>query len=514
MVQACRVDNSNPGPAGEFDWRPRRTGMLGVIGVRRLPGGCEGCGDRGCVSWISSWSNCCSGWPAFFGGIVCDHAGVGSRGGVLSVGSDRVSLTSLVSAVRSQVLGSLLGRLAGDGLYAGLAMLPDKVLWPLHRDGLDPVERMAATCDREPVSRLRVPFGIRAWLITGYEPVREVLGSLDGFSNDFGRFASHVGIKVGADPGGLGFADPPAHTRLRRMLTTEFSKRRLSRLQPRIETIVADRLDALGAADAPADLWQQWALPIPALTICELLGVPYADREYFQKLSAERFDLADGTHRSLDAVAESLTYLGGLIVQQRRHPGDGLLGALIRANGDAIDDRELAGLADGVLTGGLETSASMLGLGALVLMGDPEMAGRMRTGDGVDAMVEELLRYLSVVQVAFPRVAVRDLRIAGVPIRAGDVVMCSLSGANRDRVVGDDPDRLDPARRLGRSHLAFGYGVHRCIGAELARMELRTAFPALFQRFPRLRMAIDPAQVTFRRASIVFGLDSLPVSIT
>jgi cytochrome P450 len=425
-----------------------------------------------------------------------------------------VSLTSLVSAVRSQVLGSLVRRLARDGPYAGLAMLPDKLLWPLHRDGLDPVERMATTRDREPVSRLPVPFGIRAWLITGHEPVREVLGSLEEFSNDFGRFAGHVGIKVGADPGGLGFADPPVHTRLRRMLTPEFTMRRLSRLQPRIETIVADRLEALSAADPPADLWQQWALPIPALTICELLGVPYADREYFQKLSTQRFDLAEGTHQSLDAVAESLAYLGALIVEQRRHPGDGLLGALIRANGDAIDDRELAGLADGVLTGGLETSASMLALGALVLMGDAGMAGRMRAGDHVEAMVEELLRYLTVVQVAFPRVAVRDLRIAGVPIRAGDVVMCSLSAANRDRLVGDDPDRFDPTRRPGRSHLAFGYGMHRCIGAELARMELRTAFPALFQRFPQLRMAIDPAQVTFRRASIVFGLDSLPVRMT
>jgi cytochrome P450 len=423
-------------------------------------------------------------------------------------------LTSLVSAVRSQVLGLLARGLAGDGPYAGLEMLPDKVLWPLHRDGLDPVERMAATRGREPVSRLPVPLGIRAWLVTGYEPVHEVLGSRDGFSNDFGTFAGQVGIKVGADPGGLGFADPPVHTRLRRMLTPEFTMRRLGRLQPRIEAIIADRLDALAAAGAPVDLWHEWALPIPALTICELLGVPYADREYFQKLSTARFDLADGAHASLDAVAESLAYLGGLITEQRRNPGDSLLGELIRTHGSAIGDPELAGLADGVLTGGLETSASMLALGALVLMGDAGMAGRMRAGDGVDAMVEELLRYLTVVQVAFPRVAVRDLRIAGVPIRAGDVVMCSLSGANRDRLVGDEPDRLDPARRPGRSHLAFGYGVHRCIGAELARMELRTAFPALVRRFPDLRMAIDPADLRLRRASIVFGLGSLPVRTT
>lgn len=425
-----------------------------------------------------------------------------------------MNLTSLVSAVRSQVLGLLISKLAGDVPYADLALLPEEVLWPLHRDGLDPVERLALIRAREPVSRLPAPFGVRAWLITGHEPVREVLSSLDGFSNDFAKFAGRLPIKVGADPGGLGFSDPPAHTRLRRMLTPEFTVRRLGRLQPRIEAIVADRLDALGAAGMPADLWQEWALPIPALTICELLGVPVADRAYFQQLSTDRFDLADGARASLDAVAESLAYLGGLITEQRRNPGEGLLGALVRTHGAEIDDRELAGLADGVLTGGLETSASMLALGALVLMGDATMAGRMRAGDEVDAMVEELLRYLSVVQVAFPRVAVHDLRIAGVQIRAGDVVMCSLSGANRDRLFGDDPDRLDPDRRPDRSHLAFGHGVHRCIGAELARMELRTALPALFRRFPQLRPAIDPAEVKFRRASIVFGVDSLPVWTT
>jgi cytochrome P450 len=424
-----------------------------------------------------------------------------------------VSVASLVSTVRSHVLGLLARRFAGAGPYAGLSLLPDKLLWPLHRDGLDPIEDMARRRTEEPVSRLPVPFGIRAWLITGYEPVREVLGSLDGYSNDFAKFAGQVGINVRHDPGGLGFADPPVHTRLRKTLTPEFTMRRLARLQPRIEEIVTGRLDAMAAAGDTADLWPDFALPVPALTICELLGVPYADREYFQKLSTARFDLAEGAGNSLDAIGESLSYLGGLITEQRRRPGDGLIGSLIRTHGDQIDDRELAGLADGVLTGGLETSASMLALGALVLMTDEDMASRMRAAEGVDQTVEELLRYLTVVQVAFPRVAVRDQRIAGVEIRAGDVVMCSLSGANRDDAVGTDPDRIDPSRSAGRSHLAFGYGIHRCIGAELAKMELRIAYPALVRRFPEMRPAVDPSALTFRRASIVFGLDSLPVQL-
>jgi len=426
-----------------------------------------------------------------------------------------VSVASLVSAVRAQVLGLLARRFAGvGGPFAGLSMLPDKLLWPLHRDGLDPVEEMARRRDNEPVSRLGAPFGIRVWLVSGYEPVREVLSSLDGYSNDFAKFAGQVGINVRHDPGGLGFADPPVHTRLRKALTPEFTMRRLARLQPRIDQIVAGRLDALAETRGETvDLWQEFALPIPALTICELLGVPYADREYFQKLSTARFDLEGGAGGSLDAIGESLSYLGGLITEQRANPGDGLLGSLIRTHGDSIDDRELAGLADGVLTGGLETSASMLALGALVLMSDDAMAARMRAGEGVDETVEELLRYLTVVQVAFPRVAIRDHRIAGVDIRAGDVVMCSLSGANRDMQFGADAEKINPGRPGGRSHLAFGYGIHRCIGAELAKMELRTAYPALVRRFPGMKPAVDASQLEFRRASIVFGLESLPVTL-
>jgi cytochrome P450 len=405
----------------------------------------------------------------------------------------------------------------GDGAgftAASLSSLPDSVIFPLHRTGLDPIAEMRRLRDEEPVSRLPLPFGVRGWLVNGYEPVRAVLGSPDGFSNDFGRLAGSTGMGGTSDPGGLGMADPPVHTRLRRLLTPEFTMRRLARLRPRIEQIVADRLDALALADGPADLWHEFALPVPALTICELLGVPYADREHFQKLSTARFDLAFGAHAPFDAVAESLSYLGDLITRQRKDPGEGLLGALIRTHGEDIDDRELAGLADGVLTGGLETSASMLALGAIVLMADPELAAPLKAGKSPDQIVEELLRHLSVVQVAFPRFAVRDLEIGGVTIRSGDVVMCSLSAANRDDLFGPDVDAVDPARKAAVSHMAFGHGIHRCVGAELARMELRIAYPALVQRFPQMRLAIDPSEIAYRKASIVFGLDALPVHLS
>jgi cytochrome P450 len=426
-----------------------------------------------------------------------------ARGGLVGLLPGRV-LAWLARRYLSQATGN-----GGSGLE--VASLPDSVLWPLRRHGLDPVPELGRRCAQEPVSRLAVPFGVRVWLVTGYEECKAVLGRVEGFSNDFGNLAGTAGVGVQHNPGGLGFADPPVHTRLRRLLTPEFTMRRLARLGPRIDAIVAQVLDAMEDSDAPVDLWRSFALPIPSLTICELLGVPYDERARFQQLSAARFDLAGGASVSLDAIGQSLAYLRDLVVRQRATPGDGLIGALIREHGDAVDDEEMAGLADGILTGGLETTASMLALGALVLLRDRPAAALIRGDDGaaVHRFVEELLRYLSVVQVAFPRFATAGVKLGGASIAAGDIVVCVLSAANRDRVYDGGGD-FTPTRPP-RPHLAFGYGAHRCVGAELARMELRVAYPALVRRFPGLRLAVDPTQIPFRDASIVYGLESLPV---
>lgn len=391
------------------------------------------------------------------------------------------------------------------------SVLPESALMPLKRDGLDPVAELSAARTAAPISRLTLPFGLGGWLVTGHDEAKAVLGKADGFSNDFTNLVGTAGIGVDSNPGGLGFADPPVHTRLRKLLTPEFTMRRLARLGPRIEEIITEQLDAMERAEQPVDLWQSFALPIPSLTICELLGVPYEDRADFQRLSTARFDLFGGAGASLGAISESLVYLREVVKHQRETPGDGLLGMLIKEHGDEIDDEELAGLADGVLTGGLETTASMLALGAVVLLRKPEYAEQVRGDeDAVNRFVEELLRYLTVVQVAFPRFAKRDIEIAGAKIAAGDIVVVSLSGANRDPVLGAGMESFDPAREP-TSHLAFGFGVHRCIGAELARMELRRAYPALVRRFPHLRLAVDADDLRFREKSIVYGLDSLPV---
>jgi cytochrome P450 len=397
-----------------------------------------------------------------------------------------------------------------------LSMLPDSALVPLKRDGLDPVAELGRRRAAEPVSRMKLPFGLRAWLVTGYEETRTVLSAGSSFSNDFTNLIGTVGITAEQNPGGLGFTDPPDHTRLRKLLTPEFTGHRLRRLGPRIEAIVDGQLDEMAAAAAagrPVDLVQSFALPIPSLTICELLGVPYADRAEFQRLSTTRFDLLGGVNGSLGAISESMEYLLEIVQKQRVEPGDGLLGRLVREHGDDISDHELAGLADGLLTGGLETTASMLALGTIVLLEHPESRDAIcDRDDAVDPFVDELLRYLTVVQVAFPRFARERVRVGDRTIEEGDIVLCSLSGANRDGGADGDLERFDPARP-GRPHLAFGYGLHRCIGAELARMELRAAYPALVRRFPGIRLGTDASQLSFRKLSFVFGVDALPVEL-
>jgi cytochrome P450 len=314
-----------------------------------------------------------------------------------------------------------------------------------------------------------------------------------------------------ADPGGLGFRDPPDHTRLRRLLAPSFSARRLEALLPRIRAVVDARLDALEQAGPPADLVALFATAVPSLVIGEFLGVPEEEQLAFGELAAGRFDLLESILSPLDSAAASIDYLLGLIDRQRRAPRPGLLSRLIEENPD-MDDRELAGLADGLLVGGHETTASMLALGTLVLLSDPARAAHVRAeGTDPDPVVEELLRYLTVVQVAFPRIARGATAIGDQPVAEGDLVLCSLSSADRDAALGEGLEQLDLTRRP-TPHLAFAYGIHHCLGAQLARLELRVAFPALLRRFPDLRLAVDPAEVRYRQRSIVYGVEELPVA--
>jgi cytochrome P450 len=341
-----------------------------------------------------------------------------------------------------------------------------------------------------------------------------VLTDRDSYSNDIRHLFNGDGPATSDDIGGLGFTDPPLHTQLRKIVTPEFTMRRLARLVPIIEDIVEVQLDQMDSMGSPVDLAKHVAFPVPFQTICALLGLDYEDRDGFAKLGSARFDAALGGAAAFGAVSEQREFLFDAVARQRLAPGPGLLGQIIREQGDTISDFDLAGLADGIFTGGYETTAGMIALGTIVLLRDPEHAALVRDGspEEVSRVVDELLRYLSVVQLAFPRFAKQDMEIFGQRIQKGDVLLASLSGANRDATAaGEDPESFDPFRIPKNAHLAFGHGIHRCIGAELAKIELRIALPRLLRRFPNLALAKPEEELNFRRLSIVYGVDELPV---
>ncbi len=408
----------------------------------------------------------------------------------------------------------VVGRMSSVSDLSRVRFVPRSFVLPFQRDGLDPVARIGRRSPTAPVGKLTRLFGMNIWLVTGYQEARWVLADADQqFSNDIRPLVASAGSSDVHSVGGLGLTDPPDHTRLREVLTPEFTKRRLARLQPGIERIVSRQLDELAASGPTPDLVSTFAFPVPFLVICDLLGLSLEDRDRFRPLGTARFDLREGGVGLFGAASRSRELLFDAVRQQRVSPGDGLIGQIIRERGDEISDTDLAGLADGVFLGGYETSASMLALGTLVLLQHREAADLIRRDpSSVDQVVEELLRYLTVVQTSFPRFARHDLDLFGQRIEAGDVVLVSLVRANRDATLAAEPDSFDPGRP-GGAHLAFGHGRHRCVGSELARMELRTAFCALLERFPQMRLAVEPHQLTFRQLSAVYGVEAMPVHL-
>lgn len=383
---------------------------------------------------------------------------------------------------------------------------------------MDPVPQIADLREGPALHELPIPFNFKLWVLTGYEATRTVLTDRSSYSNDIRHLFSGDGPATADDVGGLGFTDPPLHTRLRKIVTPEFTMRRLARLEPVIQEIVDQQLNIVavkGIDGEPVDLAKHLAFPVPFRTICSLLGLNDFETEQFQKLGSARFDANLGG-AAFGAVSEQREFLFDAVARQRIEPGPGLLGQIIRDEGDNISDYDLAGLADGIFTGGFETTAGMIALGTAVLLRDPEYTAVVRDGsrEELDRVVEELLRYLGVVQVAFPRFAKQDMELFGQQVRQGDVIIPSLSGANRDpKSAGERPEEFDPFRVPTSGHLAFGHGIHRCIGAELARIELRTVFPAIFRRFPDLALAEHEADLPYRELSFVYGVDALPVRL-
>ncbi|MCV7156456.1 cytochrome P450 [Mycolicibacterium brisbanense] len=400
-------------------------------------------------------------------------------------------------------------------------MTAPEVLPPLHmrRNAFDPTPYLREVRETDGVRTVVNALGMSVHLVTRHDDVKMVLADHERFSNSRppgfalpGAPEMTADEQASARAGNLLGLDPPEHQRLRRMLTAEFTIRRMNRLEPRVVEIVEAQLDAMAAAGPPADLVAEFALPIPSLVICELLGVPYADRDDFQRRSTRQLDLSAPIPERLALQREGREYMRRLVENARRDPGEDILGMLVRQHGDELSDDELIGIAGLLLLAGHETTSNMLGLGVLALLRHPDQLAAVRDDPAaVGPAVEELLRWLSIVQNAIPRITTTDVEIAGVQIPAGELVFASLPSSNRDPEFIDSPDTLD-IRRGAPGHLAFGHGVHHCLGAPLARMEMRIAFPALLRRFPGLALAEPFDEVQYRSFHFIYGLRSLAVT--
>ncbi|MEW9527528.1 cytochrome P450 [Microbispora sp. NPDC049125] len=394
--------------------------------------------------------------------------------------------------------------------------VPRAASFPTARERIfDPPDELRRLREEAPLHRMTYADGHEGWLVTGYAAVRAILAD-PRFSSRPEQLHSPIPQRaarpedMSVPPGFFIRTDPPEHTRYRRLLTGQFTVRRMKLLEPRIQEITDACLDEMEREGAPADLVASFALPIPSLVICELLGVPYEDREKFQRDSSILLNMESSLDQVRAAMAHLLTYLHGLVMAKMDHPGDDLLSGLIE--GGELDDQELSGIAMLLLIAGHETTANMLGLGTFALLCDPGQLAAMRDKpEVVDNAVEELLRYLSIVHVGPTRGALEDVEIEGHLIRKGEAVTLSLPAANRDGERFEGGDTLD-IDRTAHGHLSFGHGVHQCLGQQLARTEMRIAFPSLLRRFPGLRLAVPADQVPLRSTMAIYGVRRLPVT--
>ncbi|MEU0883218.1 cytochrome P450 [Lentzea sp. NPDC005914] len=389
----------------------------------------------------------------------------------------------------------------------------------LRPNPFDPPTEVSAIRDKARISRLEFADGHLGWLVTGHHQVREILGS-PKFTNDPGahhlpdkrRQVDESGTKRKVEPGMFLSQDPPDHTRLRKMLQGQFTVRRMNQLSEWIGTIVDDQLKHMRTFDGHADLVKEFALPVPSLVICALLGVDYDEKHRFQEDTAKMLSLDTPVKAAMAAFERIQAFMRELIARKKASPGgDDMISDLL-ATGEPTDE-EASNMAMLLLLAGHETTANMLGIGTFTLLQHPDQLKILRDEpEVVDNAVEELMRYLSIIHFGPLRTATEDVEIDGHLIKAGDTVMMHIPVANRDpEKFPGNPDELD-LRRPAHGHVAFGHGIHQCLGQQLARIEMRIAFAKLFQEFPDLRLDVDPEEVPLRTNMGIYGVHSLPVA--
>ncbi|MGW5715178.1 cytochrome P450 [Amycolatopsis sp. NPDC003865] len=392
----------------------------------------------------------------------------------------------------------------------------------------DPPPALLARREQAALQRLDLMNGASAWLVTGLDEARAIMAD-PRFSADRIRFPDAGSLTpqqvaeraAGGVPdlaatertdGTFLFMDPPEHTRLRRLLSGQFTVRRMRALEEHIREIAVERIDAMLQAGTEADLVPAYAQPIPSQVICELLGVDYGDRAQFQESSATVLNTSISDDERAQAAIRLYAFITDLINAKRADPGNDIISGLVHDPEAGLTDAQLIDLAMLVLGAGHETTANMLALSTFALLENPEQLAALRADPSLlDGAIEELLRYLTIVQLGLTRVATEDVTIAGVDIAAGTTVVIGAPVANRDPRHWDAPDRLD-VRRPRVPHLAFGHGIHQCMGQQLARVEMKVGLHELISRLPNLRLAVPADQVPLRDEMVIFGVHALPVT--
>lgn len=395
----------------------------------------------------------------------------------------------------------------------------EAVLFPQARvDGLRPSALLCELGATARPRRLKFPDGHLGWIITDYANARSVLAdrrfSIGVTRQAVGEPAKSAAYDHALGPlraGAITSLDPPAQTRLRRAVGERFTPGAVAAQCEDIKQIIDDQLGKMEAAGSPADLFTAFALPVPSRVICDLLGVPHSDEHQFVE-PTELLLSPKATPEQVTAAFSGFSdYVRSIVEQKRAEPSDDVLSDLLAA--DALSFDEIAGLALELFVTGHETSAGLITMGVLVLLEEESRWELLRSEPAlIDTAVEELLRYITVVDIGFTRTALEDLTVAEVQISAGESVAISLLGGNHDPAQFSAPDRIELGRDDNR-HLAFGHGIHKCLGQHLARLELKLALTGLMHRFPELRLAVPPAEVPLESTDFgVYRAGALPVS--
>ncbi|WNV86918.1 cytochrome P450 [Umezawaea sp. Da 62-37] len=391
---------------------------------------------------------------------------------------------------------------------------------------LDPAPAMRARQEEGPLVRVRLWDGSTPWLVTGHEEHRALLGdprvSVEPMRPGWPKLSpgEAAAIEQAAKSGNAPdvsfiMMDDPEHARLRRMVTSSFTVKRVEAMRAPTQQIADDLVDTMLAGPKPVDLVEAFALPVPSLVISNLLGVPYEEHEFFQDNSRTIINRNSSVEDRTAARLRLGGYLDGLLGEKLADPGDDLLSGLAeRVKAGELSRATATGMAVLMLFAGHETTANMITLGVLTLLRNPDQLALLRDSDDpklVASAVEELLRYLTITHGGLRRVALEDIEIAGRVIRAGEGIVPVNETANRDPSVFPDPDRVDITRDA-RRHVAFGFGVHQCLGQPLARMELQVAYTTLLRRVPTLALAADLERIPFKHDGFVYGAYELPVT--